>query len=239
MNSINAIANANVNANEPMLTMSKCEQNVAQKPIIVTSVAQNSNNLTTCVTQSATISGNGTVVKKPGIILLTQASLSKLLHANDLNVINNKNFNGRNRNNENDDANATKMDSGNRIIIAPSNIHANNININQTINSINHTDNNNIKRILTTSNHVHAHHTNENNTNIIIDQNQNQNNNPFKTVLMINSTSTSMLETAAGIVTITPATGSLATVPIKRENTDDDNQQVGFGSFVEFVLETQ
>lgn len=231
-----------MNANETMLKMTKCEQNVAQKPIIVTSVAQNSNNLTTCVTPSTMNGGNGNVVKKPGIILLTQASLSKLLHANDLNVINNNNFNGRNRNNENDDANATKMNSGNRIIIAPSNIHANNININQTINSTNHTDNNNIKRILTTSNHVHAHHTNENNTNISNqNQTQNQNNNPFKTVLMINSTSTSMLETAAGIVTITPTAGSLATVPIKRENTDDDNQQVGFSTFIVFffALETQ
>lgn len=223
MNAINA--NANANAIESMLTMKKCEQNIEQKPIIVTSVAQNSSNLTTCVTPSTTNGCNGNVVKKPGIILLTQASLSKLLHANDLNVINNNNFNGRNRNNENDDANATKMNSNNRIIYAPSNIHANNIDINQTINNTNHTDNNNIKRILTTSNHVHAHHTNENNTNII---NQNQNN-PYKTVLMINSTSTSMLETAAGIVTITPNTGSLATVPIKREHIDDDNQQVCFG----------
>lgn len=237
-NTINANANANVNASESMLTMTKCEQNVAQKPIIVTSVAQNSNNLATPSTPSTTNGGNGNVVKKPGIILLTQASLSKLLQANDLNVINNNHFNGRNRNNENDDANATKMNSTNRIIIAPSNIHANNINISQTINSTNHTDNNNIKRILTTSNHVHAHHTNENNTNIV-NQIQIQNNNPFKTVLMINSTSTSMLETAAGIVTITPTTGSLASVPIKRENTDDDNQQVSFGIFVDFALKTQ
>lgn len=182
--------------------------------------------ITTTTTTVATT--NGGVVKKPGIILLTQASLSKLLNSSDLNVINN-NFNGRNRNNEHDDStksiamNSTMNsipNNNNTIIIAPS--------TNNQSNSTNHIDCNN--RILTTSNHVHHPHQNEHlnnhfnkcNSQIHNHFNQSQNhNNPYKSVLMINSTST--LETTAGIVTITSTTGTTS-APIKRDENDD--QQV-------------
>lgn len=85
-------ANANTN------TTTKCDANVAQ-PILVTSVSSPLTSVLQCNNSTTSLSNNnnsnnisnnnGTIVKKPGIILLTQASLSKLLSANDLNVINN------------------------------------------------------------------------------------------------------------------------------------------------------
>lgn len=56
-------------------------------PSALTTVLQ-CNKTSSSSTPSNTLQ-NGTIVKKPGIILLTQASLSKLLSSSDLNVINN------------------------------------------------------------------------------------------------------------------------------------------------------
>lgn len=83
-------------------TATKNETNVAAAaPILVTTSVStplasvlhcnntSSSTSASSSTSSSTLLHNGTLVKKPGIILLTQASLSKLLSANDLNVINN------------------------------------------------------------------------------------------------------------------------------------------------------
>lgn len=66
--------------------VTKTETSVAP-PILVTSVSTPLTSVLQCT--SATSSNHCAIVKKPGIILLTPASLSKLLGANDLNVINN------------------------------------------------------------------------------------------------------------------------------------------------------
>lgn len=84
-NHINADAKSNV-------TMKNNDTNVAA-PILVTSV---SSPLTSVLQFNNNNNNNNknhntpsTIVKKPGIILLTQTSLSKLLSASDLNLINN------------------------------------------------------------------------------------------------------------------------------------------------------
>lgn len=58
-------------------------------PILVTSVSSPITSVLQYNNSSAPSTNSGTIVKKPSIILLTQTSLSKLLSANDLNMLNN------------------------------------------------------------------------------------------------------------------------------------------------------
>lgn len=91
-------SNHTTNETKVNATTANCDTNVTQ-PILVTSVStpltsvlqcnHNNNNNNTTTSLASNNNNNGSIVKKPGIILLTQASLSKLLSANDLNVINN------------------------------------------------------------------------------------------------------------------------------------------------------
>lgn len=79
----------------------------AATSILLTTTPSNPPNHSNSSTNGATF-----VKKPPGIIVLSQASLSKLLTASDLNVINN-NHNSRNRNSESTDADEqiVKMDT--------------------------------------------------------------------------------------------------------------------------------
>lgn len=80
------VKNNHINGDAKTNVIMKSDTNVAA-PILVTSV---SSPLTSVLQLNNTCGTNcGTIVKKPGIILLTQTSLSKLLSASDLNMINN------------------------------------------------------------------------------------------------------------------------------------------------------
>lgn len=231
-NQSNQLVLAKVKNNNAITNDIKNESNPIQ-PILLASNIQNSTTPTTSST---------TIIKKPGIILLTQASLNKLLNASDLNAINNNHHNiVRDRNSELNviTASATKCNTINKIIVAtsnPTNINTNNKLIDSKLTNSksnrNCSDNNNS----ITNNHVHAHHNHQiNNNNINIfnecnsaidttnnetqtnhNHNSNNNNNQLKSVLMINST----LETTAGVVTVTSTT-----VPIQSINRESSDEQ--------------
>lgn len=159
-------------ANEAMII--KNETNIAP-PILVTSVSSPLTSVLQCNNTSST-PNNGTIVKKPGIILLTQASLSKLLSTSDLNVINN----------------------------------------NSNTNTANHTT------------HFHQHDNNiRNKCNLVISttnpnttqHQQHKTNNQLTSVLMINSTM-STIDTTTGVVTLTSTTGPIQSGPNRAASND-------------------
>lgn len=164
----------------------KNETNVAP-PILVTSVSSPLTSVLQCNNNTSLISSqNGAIVKKPGIILLTQASLNKLFSTNDLNVINN-NTNTNTNNNAN--------------------------------------------------NHIHSHQHDNNirsKCNLVISTTnpnsiqQKPNNNQLTSVLMINST-TSTIDTTTGVVTLTSTTGPIQSTGNRNASNDNaqhNNQQV-------------
>lgn len=116
---------------------SKTNEKNVTAPILVTSV---SSPITSVLqyNNSASSTNSGTIVKKPGIILLTQTSLSKLLSANDLNMLNNH-------------ANVIMNSNANTVSHAhthqPDNSNRNKCN--NTINSTNHSSSSQINNQLT------------------------------------------------------------------------------------------
>lgn len=176
--------NTNNNNNAPSSGKKNEAKNVTA-PILVTSVSTPLTSVLQCNSNNTVSTVNcGTIVKKPSIILLTQASLSKLLSTSDLNMINNNN-------NNNNNSNASQNNNNNNTTT-----HIHNVNANVHVN------------------HVHSHHqhetSNRSKCNITINTTTNpnpstvtQNNSQLTSVLMINSTST--IETSAGVVTLTSA----------------------------------
>lgn len=157
-NNTNNNNNNNINA----LSVTKNETKNATAPILVTSVSKPLTSVLQCNSKNTVSTVNcGTIVKKPSIILLTQASLSKLLSTSDLNMINNNNNNASQNNNTN------------------TNIHNVNANVNHVHSHHQHENSNRSKCSITINTT-----TNPNPSTVT------QNNSQLTSVLMINSTST-------------------------------------------------
>lgn len=205
-NNNNRIANHNNNNNNVVATtpatmsVTKTEAKNVAAPILVTSTPLTS--VLQCNSNTVSTVNCGTIVKKPSIILLTQASLSKLLSSSDLNMINNNNNKTNTNHNNNNNAN----------------IH--NVNVNNATNvHVNHA-------------HSHHQHDNSNRSkcNITINTTTTTNSNPstvtqnnssqLKSVLMINSKST--IETSAGIVTLTSTSAPAPLLPPPNRDVSDE-----------------